>query len=326
MKIKIQFLKTFFSILIIIVLVNNIVLSQDLGKEFPSFNALRTPTSPAFTVLGVEPNSVERPNTPSALALSLQNLSSDFKSLAKDFAVEVSPYWLMGAPTLTWREDANRNLFESIARTFTISAATAEVGGALFPTTGLSAGIRMSFVSGKLSNTARKNLETMEMTLTNEAKIFASFQNKRRKDLDSEYQKQLKENEGNWKKIEDITYVYNSAVNNLNQLILEDPEYQDSIDAIREKVQKYAINREGFFLNLAAAGAWDFDNGIVDKGHFNRVGVWLTPSFVSSSFSFSAVVRYFHYRVAVITLILAEGYVLQKTNMLFQWKVWEERH
>ncbi len=75
------------------------------------------------------------------------------------------------------------------------------------------------------------------------------------------------------------------------------PEYQDSINAIREKVQKYAVNREGFFLDLAAAGAWDFDNGIVDKGHFNRVGVWLTPSFVSSSFSFSAVVRYFHYRV-----------------------------
>ncbi len=116
-----------------------------------------------------------------------------------------------------------RNLFESIARTFTISAATAEVGGTLFPTTGLSAGIRMSLVSGKLSSEARKNLETMEMTLTNEAKIFASFQNKRRKDLDTEYQKQLKENEGNWKKIEDLTYVYNSAVNNLNQLILEDP-------------------------------------------------------------------------------------------------------
>ncbi len=85
-----------------------IVLSQDPGREFPSFNSLRTPTSPAFTVLGVEPNSVERPNTPSSLALSLQNLSSDFKSLAKDFAVEVSPYWLMGAPTLTWRDDADK--------------------------------------------------------------------------------------------------------------------------------------------------------------------------------------------------------------------------
>ncbi len=137
----------------------------------------------------------------------------------------------------------------------------------------------------------------MEITLTKEAKIFASFQEKRRKDLDSEYQKQLKENEGNWKKIEDITYLYNSAVTNLNQLIIEDPEYQDSVESVREKIQLYAINREGFFLNLSAAGAWDFDNGIVDKGKFSRVAVWLTPSFVSSSFSFSAVVRYFHYRV-----------------------------
>ncbi len=44
----------------------------------------------------------------------------------------------MGAPTLTWREDANRNLFESISRTFTVSVATAEVGGSLFPSTGFS--------------------------------------------------------------------------------------------------------------------------------------------------------------------------------------------
>ena len=187
MKTKIQFLKTILTILVIIVIANNIVFSQDPGKDFPSFNSLRTPTSPAFTVLGVEPNSVERPNTPSSLAFSILNLTSDYKSLAKDFALEVSPYWLMGAPTLTWREDATRSLFESIARTFTISAATAEVGGSLFPTTGLSAGIRMSLVSGTLSSEGRKNLETMEMTLTNEAKIFASFQNKRRKGLDSEY-------------------------------------------------------------------------------------------------------------------------------------------
>ena len=297
MKIKISFLKKFFPILFVLIISNKIILSQDFGSEFPAYNSLRTPTSPAFTVLGVEPNSVERPNTPSSLALSLKNISSDFKSLANDFALEVSPYWLMGAPTLTWREDANRNLFESISRTFTVSVATAEVGGDLFPSTGLATGIRMSLVSGTLSSEARKNLEMMEMTLTKEAKIFASFQEKRRKDLDSKYKEQLKENEGNWKKIEDITYVYNSAVSNLNQLILEDPDYQDSVDAVREKVQQYAIYREGFFLDLAAAAEWNFDNGIVDKGKFGRVAIWLTPSFVSHSFSFSAVARYFHYGV-----------------------------
>ena len=298
MKIRIQYFNKLSLIVTILFIAGKINYSQDIGSEFPSFNSLRTPTSPAFTVLGVEPNSVERPTTPSSLAFSILNLSSDFKSLAKDFALEVSPYWLMGAPTLTWREDAKRSLFESIARTFTISVATAEVGGTLFPATGLSAGIRTSLVSGTLSSEAKKNLELMEITLTKEAGIFASFQEKKRKGIDSAFQKQLKENEGNWKKIEDITYVYNSAISNLNQLILEDSEYQDSIKSVREKVQRYAIYREGFFLNLSAAGAWNFDNGIVDKGHLNRFGIWLTPSFVYSSFSFSAVVRYFHYRVS----------------------------
>ncbi len=299
MKALLQLLKKVILILVLVIAVNRINFSQEFGNQFPAFNSLRTPTSPAFTVLGVEPNSVERPTTPSALAFSILNLSSDFKSLANDFSLEVSPYWLMGAPTLTWREDAKRNMLESIARTFTISVATAEVGGSLFPSTGLSAGIRASLVSGSLSNEARKNLELMEMILTKEAGIFASFQQKRRKDLDNEYKKQLKANEGNWKKIEDITYVYNSAISNLNQLILEDPEYQDSVESVRAKVQQYAVCREGFFLDLSAAGAWNFDNGIVDKGRFSRLGIWLTPGIVTNSFSFSAVFRFLHYGVSI---------------------------
>ncbi len=291
-------LKTIFLFTFFLLAINKISYSQNSARDFSAYNSLRTPTSPAFTVLDVAPNSVERPNTPSSLAFSILNLANDFKTLANDFALEVSPYWLAGAPKLTWREDAKRSLFESISRTFTISVATAEVGGDLFPATGLSAGIRASLASGSLSAEAKRNLELMELMLTKEANVFASIQEKRRKDLDKEYQRRIKENEGDWKKIEDLTFIYNSAVSNINQLILEDEEYQDSIKSLRNKIQNFAVYRDGFFLNLAAAGAWNFDNGIVEKGQFSRAGIWLTPSFVSNSFSFSAVIRYFYYRVA----------------------------
>src|SRR5262245_42359826 len=80
----------------------------------PSFNSLRTPTSPAFTLLGIEPTSVERPNTPSSLAASLLNQTAGFSTLPRDYALEFSPYWLVGHPRLTWRDDSRRGLGASI--------------------------------------------------------------------------------------------------------------------------------------------------------------------------------------------------------------------
>ncbi len=97
--------------------------SADAG---PAFNGWRTPVSPAFVLLGVAPTVVERPNTPSDLALSVLNRSTSFTSLPRDVALEFSPYWLVKHPTLTWQEDTVRGIGTSLARTMTISLATAD--------------------------------------------------------------------------------------------------------------------------------------------------------------------------------------------------------
>src|SRR5206468_3577701 len=93
-----------------------------------AYNQLRTPTSPAFVVLGVTPTAVERPNTPADIAFSILNSSGALTSLPKDVAIEFSPYWLFGHPKLEWRNDVKRGLGTSLARTATLSFATAELG------------------------------------------------------------------------------------------------------------------------------------------------------------------------------------------------------
>ena len=147
---------------------------------------------------------------------------------------------------------------------------------------------------------------------------------KKEKRFNSKYKEQLKENEGNWKKIEDITYVYNSAVSNLNQLILEDPDYQDSVDAVREKVQQYAIYREGFFLDLAAAAEWNFDNGIVDKGKLVGLlfGVLLVLYLILLAFRRWRDI--FITELGTIISITAPDLLLQKANMLFHLRDWAD--
>src|SRR5688500_16602378 len=63
----------------------------------PEFDQLRTPDSPAFSILGVAPSEVERPNTPRALVLAIGAFSKDAGKdvlVPDSFALEVNPYSL----------------------------------------------------------------------------------------------------------------------------------------------------------------------------------------------------------------------------------------
>ena len=70
---------------------------------------LRTPTSPAFTLLGIAPTDIERPTTPRAFAVSLLSAlrDGDGSLLPRDFALEVAPYWLVQRPTLSFTAYSN---------------------------------------------------------------------------------------------------------------------------------------------------------------------------------------------------------------------------
>src|SRR5437764_11125964 len=81
-------------------------------------SSLKTPASPAFTLLGIEPASVERPSSPSDFAVTLIDHAKDPASF-KNFAIELGPYWLVRHPSLTWQDDIKRNFVQSIARTAT---------------------------------------------------------------------------------------------------------------------------------------------------------------------------------------------------------------
>src|SRR5690349_5976055 len=63
----------------------------------PALDSLRTPPSPAFALLGVEPSAAERPTTPSDVAVTLVNSLRE-QTLPRNFAFEASPYWLTSRP------------------------------------------------------------------------------------------------------------------------------------------------------------------------------------------------------------------------------------
>ncbi|HUQ01651.1 MAG TPA: hypothetical protein VM261_04110 [Kofleriaceae bacterium] len=93
-------------------------------EELPDFDAIRTPDSPAFTLLGVSPTQIERPNTPKQLSAALSGfLSETGVAIPRNLAVEFSPYWLVSRPELELSEYMNEG-YAQLWRNFTLSIGT----------------------------------------------------------------------------------------------------------------------------------------------------------------------------------------------------------
>ncbi|MGB8193863.1 MAG: hypothetical protein WCF67_18165 [Chitinophagaceae bacterium] len=75
--------------LLLIIFVKAVV-AQDV-----EFNNLRIPVSPAFAILDISPTSIERPTNPKALAANVLNFVGSGSVLPKNFALELSPYWVL---------------------------------------------------------------------------------------------------------------------------------------------------------------------------------------------------------------------------------------
>jgi hypothetical protein len=86
---------------------------------------LRTPTSPAFVILGISPTAVERPTTPRAFALGLVSASAQADDwVPDDYAAEFAPYWLRSRRTLTFEQYYDPGLLDRLRQTFSLSFAT----------------------------------------------------------------------------------------------------------------------------------------------------------------------------------------------------------
>ena len=97
-----------------------------------SVEDLRAPSTPAFVLLGIEPTSVQRPETPRALTTTLLSLAGDNGALPRNFAIEIAPFWLRSRPGFSFgdfyhgeRHGGLATIATTIKRSFALSVATA---------------------------------------------------------------------------------------------------------------------------------------------------------------------------------------------------------
>lgn len=134
-------------------------------------NELRTPTSPAFVILGVEPTSIERPTTPRAFALGLLSAPGGAGGvIPENYAAEIAPYWMRSHPNLTFTEYTRPDPLQSFLQTFSISLATSVISTGADSTTGVGVGIRATPLMGRPPRQLRllsDSLRVVQRTLLN---------------------------------------------------------------------------------------------------------------------------------------------------------------
>jgi len=119
-----------------------------------SLNQLQVPSTPAFTILGVSPNDIERPKNPTDFAVSLSNASQNFTVIPKSYAAEVAPFWILGGKSARYKDFEEDKPGKNILQTAVFSIGTttshSEVDSSEFYQIGMA--LKFSIFRGSLTD------------------------------------------------------------------------------------------------------------------------------------------------------------------------------
>ena len=249
-----------------------VILSAQEG-DLAELADLRTPTSPAFILLGVEPTSIERPTTPRALALGLASDTRNATIIPENYALEVAPYWL------SRRDIEFEDYFESrglatIVQTLSFSFATSrdpeELGDS---STAVAWGVRFVLSRGAPSARAKRVVQALEGRQGRRARLISPIEETRdslaaaRDSLDG----------ANPALTARLTTRIRSLDERLIALESQREHIADSIAALADSLD--VDDRVGFVADFAAAVAGAFPGDEFDSGRLHRVGVWTTVGY-----------------------------------------------
>lgn len=260
-------------------------------KPLPDFNSVRTPNSPAFSILGIQPTSVERPNTPAELTFALDNATEGFTKFPQNYAVEFAPYWMCKAPmSLTWQKDTTRNVEESLARTFSVSIATSKMNQDQQGAQKVAYGFRAFLLSGKMNPTAIRSIQSLEERLRDFSKTYTETLEIEQQNLESEFRRRWCE--ATEEERSKVLAWYNASRTELNKRRLEKLDDLERLKNDSEKEANFlAPQRVGLIVELAVAGAYRNDSL---SANLRRSGqtFWITPAYITNDYSFVGVYRF----------------------------------
>jgi hypothetical protein len=239
---------------------------------------IKTPTAPAFTIIGVTPSEVETPRTPKDVALTLYNALKS-GNLPQDLALELAPYWLVSHPMLTFDDYVAAPVPRQIAQNFTLSAATVgveEPSGTARTNVGIGARTHLFFADDENGGALAKARDALSkhQKAVNAATAMAMFACKGEpvagEDVKcAELRRQLREAGGG-----------------------AGGDVDAKLASAAAELQSVLAARSGFSVGAAGALAFQSPQTEFDLSNFTRGAVWLTLAYRNADFDVSGVLRH----------------------------------
>jgi len=235
-----------------------------LAGESPAqtIDDLRAPESPAFTVLGSSPSSINRPQSARAFAATLINSSaSNSDGPLSDFAIEATPYWWTDRD-LTYEEYSSPTTLQSVLQTTSFSLASQRREEDGMSSSTLAAGLRTQLLGGDLPSRGQRLAASIRTKSEELARTVNSLRDA------------------------------NTSDSERARLQAEEEELKSSIE--RDRLELKSLDPVGWSLELAAGGAARVPESGEEETDWLRHSAWLTAAYRpdDSQFDFAAVARF----------------------------------
>ncbi len=262
-------------------------------------NLLRTPSSPGFLLLDIESSTVPRPQTVTDLTVSLRQETSEFSELPRDFAMEFSPYWVVGGEGADFNEMASgkttcKSIWQSVqfsiatkSRTDTLMSTTDSM--TTFQSTAIGAGFNASILRGRRTEEAVQAVDTHKDALRVLEGVM-SDDLARSKATDPGYQELVtdiallaaeQETSDNPDSIANLISAHQNSLEKREAALknLISANYADQLQALREQINNLPAGRIGWQLDLAGGLVYDLPGREFDNADFKTAGGWLTGGY-----------------------------------------------
>lgn len=254
-----------------------------------TLDQLRAPSSPAFNMLGISANEIERPKNPTDLALSLGNATNNFSGIPQSYAIEVAPFWILGGKT-TFDQFIKDSVANNILQTAVISLGTATANsikdGSQYRQVG--AAVKFSILRGNVGD----EFKTWKTELIKYQAAYTRRIDSVKKQLmanDEVEVKQLRElynqtpntnTVGRASIQAAIRMIRDATENKLDQIELELQQTKDR-DLIKklDKLSKTTFKRYGFKMDWAAGAVVDHPDSTFNRSYLSKFATWLTAGY-----------------------------------------------
>ncbi|WP_417610610.1 hypothetical protein [Owenweeksia hongkongensis] len=293
-----------------------------------NLDAMGTPTTPAFQVMGTSPSEIEKPATAAEFVIAIQNASDNFSTFPTNFGIAFTPFWWTNGKELDFEEEFSSENKMRLWRHLQVSLGTVGGAGGIEDNWRYALGLRTNLLEGKINPDSRKAYDALLEKSANAYNKALDERNSGDAVLQNLYLK--KEEYLTEKKEISNQYPPDSAMGAevriryevVKALIKETqdaiaerqkelddtplPEDPQLIKELNAAMQKLYV-RYGWKWDLGAGGAYDFVDNKLDSSKLYRAGVWTNFGYSlkgneKHQWTFLGAARYYYYDQVIYAL------------------------